>query len=137
MPIQLRCFNNIWPFSTKVAPLPLWFLHQWLSATNGFYRNCQELGGAENNFGGAFAPPPWCCHCWEISREASKLNNSQGYGKKQVLTSPPPHVRKMQSAIVFLLFGKSFRINLQVDNQKLTESIKIVIFMLFLKNAWS
>ena len=42
---------------------PLWFLHPWLSATNGFYRNYQELGGggkmrggAENNFGGAFAP---------------------------------------------------------------------------------
>ena len=45
---------------------PLWFLHPWLSATNGFYRNYQELGGgqngrAENNLGGgAFAPlaPP-------------------------------------------------------------------------------
>ena len=39
----------------------MWFLHPWLSATNGFYRNYQELGGqnggAENNFGGAFAPP--------------------------------------------------------------------------------
>ena len=65
MHIQLRCFNNIWPFFTKVAPLPVWFLHPWFSATNGLYRNYQELGGAklgggggENNFGGAFAPPP-------------------------------------------------------------------------------
>ena len=46
----------------KRCPLPVWFLHPWLSATNGFYRNYQELGGgkmggAENNFGGAFAPP--------------------------------------------------------------------------------
>ena len=54
----------------KRRPLPVWFLHPWLSATNGFYRNYQELGGqnggAENNFGGAFAlpcpPPPWRRH---------------------------------------------------------------------------
>ena len=29
----------------KRRPLPVWFLHPWLSATNGFYRNYQELGG--------------------------------------------------------------------------------------------
>ena len=48
----------------KRRPLPVWFLHPWLSATNGFYRNYQELGGgakwggAENNFGGALGGPP-------------------------------------------------------------------------------
>ena len=50
----------------KRRPLPVWFLHPWLSATNGFYRNYQELGGggqnggAENNFGGGICPslPP-------------------------------------------------------------------------------
>ena len=31
----------------KRRPLPVWFLHPWLSATNGFYRNCQELGGGK------------------------------------------------------------------------------------------
>ena len=62
MPIQLRCFNNIWPFFTKVAPLPVWFLHPWLLATNGFYRNYQEVGAggkmgrAENNLGGHLPP---------------------------------------------------------------------------------
>ena len=65
MPIQLRCFNNIWPFFTKVAPLPVWFLHPWLSATNGFYRNYQELGGKMGGGqkivlggGGGICPPP-------------------------------------------------------------------------------
>ena len=52
-PIQLRFANNIRPFLTKVAPLPLWFLQPWLSTTNDFYRNYQELEvakwGAENN----------------------------------------------------------------------------------------
>ena len=51
--------------------------------------------------------------------------------------SSPPYVWKMQSGFVFLLVGKSFRINLLVVNQKLTQSVKVVIFMLFLKNAWS
>ena len=68
MPIQLRCFNNIWPFFTKVAPLLVWFLHPWLSTTNGFYRNYQELGGGKMGgqkiiWGGAFAPPPRRRHC--------------------------------------------------------------------------
>ena len=72
MPIQLRCFNNIWPFFTKVAPLPVWFLHPWLSATNGFYRNYQELGGGK--MGGQkiipgghlppLAPPPGAATGW-------------------------------------------------------------------------
>ena len=63
MPIQLRCFNNIWPFFTKVAPLPVWFLHPWLSATNGFYRNYQQLGGGGKMggqkiiWGGGHLPP--------------------------------------------------------------------------------
>ena len=62
MPIQLRCFNNIWSFFTKVAPLLVWFLHPWLSTTNGFYRiYYQELGGqnggAENNLGRGHLPP--------------------------------------------------------------------------------
>ena len=54
-------------FSTKVALLPVWFLHPWLSATNGFYRNYQKLGeqngGAENNFGGGHLPPLATCNC--------------------------------------------------------------------------
>ena len=58
MPIQLIFSNSIWPFFAKVAPLLLWFLQPWLSTTNDFYRNYQELGWAENNFGGAFAPLP-------------------------------------------------------------------------------
>ena len=50
-------------FFTKVAPLPVWFLHPWLSATNGFYRNYQELGGGGQNGGqkiilGGYLPPP-------------------------------------------------------------------------------
>ena len=55
----LAIFHKSRP-SAGVVPLPVWFLHPWLSATNGFYRNYQELGeqngGAENNFG-ALAPP--------------------------------------------------------------------------------
>ena len=47
-------------FSQKLL---LWFLHPWLSATNGFYRNYQELGGGggkigKNNFGGISPPLP-------------------------------------------------------------------------------
>ena len=34
-------------FSQKVVPLSVWILHPWLSATNGFYRNYQELGGGK------------------------------------------------------------------------------------------
>ena len=66
----------------KSRPSAMWFLQPWLSATNDFYRNYQELGGggkmggqkiilggAENNLGEAFpplAPPPWRRHCiWE------------------------------------------------------------------------
>ena len=50
----------------KSRPLPVWFLHPWLSATNGFYRNYQELGGGQNGGGGqkiilgTFPPPPPC-----------------------------------------------------------------------------
>ena len=73
LPIQLRFSNNIWPFFTKVAPLPVWFLQPWPTTTNDFYRNYQELGEeqmeAENNFGGAFSlccpPPPPAPPLWE------------------------------------------------------------------------
>ena len=62
MPIQRRFSKNIWPFFTNVAPLPMWFLQPWLSTTNDFYRNYQELDGGkmgtENNFVGHFPPPP-------------------------------------------------------------------------------
>ena len=62
--IQLRFSNNIWPFFTKVVSLLLWFLQPWLSTTNDFYRNYQELGGggvrSKKYFGGEF--PPWHHH---------------------------------------------------------------------------
>ena len=53
--------KNIWPFFTKAAPLPMWFLQPWLSTTDDFYRNYQELDGGkmgtENNFVGHLPPP--------------------------------------------------------------------------------
>ena len=89
LPIQLRCFNNIWPFFTKVAPLLVWFLHPWLSATNGFYRNYQELGGGQNGkrqkiiLGGHFPPP-----CPPL---APPLNVAKVIGVLRRLKSLLPH----------------------------------------------
>ena len=67
-PSNAEFSKNTWPFFTKAAPLPMWLLQPWLSTTNDFYRNYQELDGgkmgAENNFGRTFPPPPTLAPPW-------------------------------------------------------------------------